>query len=182
MKNALILHGTGATPASNWFIWLKNSLEEQGYQVWLPQLPNSDHPEIKKYVKYLTKGNFEYNDQTVLIGHSSDAVASLGLLENLQTKPRATYLVSAFEDNLGWDALDGLFTKPLNFPKIKQKSRKFVFIHSDNDPYCPLVHAKRLSNMMSGELLILKNQGHFNTENSPKYKKFPKLLELIKYQ
>ena len=53
MKNALILHGTDASPAHNWFLWLKNELEAMGYEVWLPQLPHSDKPSSKTYNKFL---------------------------------------------------------------------------------------------------------------------------------
>ena len=53
MKQALILHGTDATPASNWFTWLKKQLEQDDYTVWLPQPPNSDKPNTKTYNQFL---------------------------------------------------------------------------------------------------------------------------------
>lgn len=183
MKQALILHGTDATPANNWFTWLKEQLEQGSYKVWLPQLPNSDKPNTETYNKFLLSNpDFEFDEETIIVGHSSGAVEALSLLQHLpdNAKIKAAFLVSAFRDDLGWDALTGLFTEPFDFEKIKTKAEKFVFLHSDNDPYVPLGHAHYLAERVGGELIVKPGQGHFNTELSEKYKSFPELLELIR--
>lgn len=183
MKQALILHGTDATPEDNWFSWLKEQLEQSGYKVWLPQLAASDRPNAKIYNQFLLSNQtFEFNEETIIIGHSSGAVEILHLLQNLPAdkKIKAAFLVSAFKDDLGWDALTGLFDEPFDFAKIKSMSDKFVFIHSDNDPYVPFEHAEYLTKQVGGELILKPGQGHFNTELSDKYKQFSELLELIK--
>lgn len=183
MKQALILHGTDATPQSNWFTWLKGKLEKDGYKVWLPQLPNSDTPNTKVYTDFLlSEPDFTFDDETIIIGHSSGAVEVLHLLQKLSddTKIKAAFLVSAFKDDLGWDALGGLFDEPFDFASIKTKAGKFTFLHSDNDPYCPIEHAQYLSGQVGGELIIKSGQGHFNTELGEQYKVFPELLEIIR--
>lgn len=64
----------------------------------------------------------------------------MSLLQHLpeDKKVKAVFLVSAFRDDLGWDALTDLFTEPFDFEIIRTKADKFVFLHSDNDPYCLL--------------------------------------------
>ncbi|NCU30055.1 hypothetical protein EOM60_05665 [Candidatus Saccharibacteria bacterium] len=183
MKQALILHGTDATPQSNWFTWLKDELEEEGYKVWLPQLPNSTAPNARIYTSFLlANSDFVFDDETIIVGHSSGAVEALHLLENLpeNAKVKAAFLVSAFKDDLGWDALGGLFDEPFDFASIKTKADKFTFLHSDNDPYCPIEHAQYLSEQVGSELIIKSGQGHFNTELGEQYKVFPELLEIIR--
>jgi predicted alpha/beta hydrolase family esterase len=181
MKNAIILHGTDNTPEGNWFRWLEKELKSRGYEVWLPQLLDADLPDAKKYNQFLLNHGFDFNHGTILIGHSSGAVAILNLLQELpeNVKIKAAFLVGAFKGPLGKESRSALFPKPFDFAKIMPRCGKFVFIHSDNDPYCPLEDAEFLSEKLGGELIVQKGQGHFNLEAGPQYKKFPFLLEII---
>lgn len=182
MANLLILHGTDGSPESNWFMWLKGVLVGQGHNVWLPQLPNSDKPNTKTYNDFLLSNHgFTYDADTVIIGHSSGAVEALSLIQHLpeDTKIKAAILVSAFKDSLNWDALDGLFVEAFAFDAMKQHCSKFTFIHSDNDPYCPIEHAEYLAKQTGGELIVIEGQGHFNTELGPQYSQFPRILDMI---
>ncbi|HSX02124.1 MAG TPA: alpha/beta hydrolase [Candidatus Saccharimonadia bacterium] len=191
MKTALILHGTDGTPQSNWFPWLKAELEKDGYLVWAAALPNAHKPNMELYVKTLLSTKYDlgscpmgwdYNKDTLIVGHSSGAVAILGLLQALpkDITVGTCVLVGSFKDDLGWDSLSELFEKPFDFELIKTKAKKFIFVHSDNDPYCPLEHAEYLSKQVGGELIVLPGQGHFSAELNPEYKEFPRLLEIIK--
>ncbi len=183
MKNILILHGTENDSRGNWFPWLKDKLEKGGWRVWVPDLPDADRPNVKKYNEYIfCNKNWKFGEKSVLIGHSSGAVAILGLLQEMPDKVRVDtcILVGAFKNSLNWSALDGLFEKPFDFERIKSKAKKFIFVHSDNDPHCPLEHAKYLSRKVSGELIVKKGQGHFNLESNPRYKRFPLVLEMVK--
>jgi len=182
MKNALILHGTENTPEDNWFPWLKMKLKSAGYQVWVPALPQADKPNIRRYNQFLFESDWQFNRQSIIVGHSSGAVAILGLLQALpeDTQVKAVYLVGSFKDDLGWEALSELFLDPFDFNKIKQQARKFVFIHSDNDPYCPLEHAQYLHHKLGGDLVVLSDQKHFSTSTyGKKYRQFDFLGHLI---
>ncbi len=183
MKNALILHGTNGSSQENWFPWLKQQLEEAGYTVWVPDLPGADAPNLKTYNKFIfTDHDFKITPETILIGHSSGAMAILGLLEalpeNFQVK--ASYLVGAFKNDLGWEALKAIFAKPFDFEKIKHKSKAFYFIHSDNDPYCPLDHAEFLNEQLGGKLIVMPGQKHFSVGTyGEEYREFPELAKWI---
>lgn len=184
MRNALILHGTHGNSSSHWFPWLKSELEKMGYRVWVPDLPHAERPNVKRYTEFINSGKeFEFNEETIIIGHSSGAVAILGILQNLTkgVKVNSVHLVGSFKDNLGRDELSELFDNPFDFEIIKTKSGKFIFFHSDDDPYCPLEQAKFLVEKTNGELVFLPGQKHFNIGTAgEKYKQFPELLEKIK--
>jgi predicted alpha/beta hydrolase family esterase len=184
MKNALILHGTDATSKDNWFPWLKSELEKDGWKVWVPNLPKANQPNIERYNKYLfSQKEFTLiNDETVMIGHSSGAVAILGLLQSLPDDLiiKRIVLVGAFKNDLGWNSLSELFEKPLDFAKIKKHVKEITLIHSNNDPYIPVEQAEYLAEKLDGELIILEGQKHFSEVMDPKYNKFPFLVELLK--
>lgn len=182
MKRFLILHGADGSPQSNWYMWLKGVLIGKGYEVWLPQLPDSHQPNTEKYNEFLLSNkNFIFDEDTILIGHSAGAVEILSLLENLQKDScvGGAILVSVLKDSLGIKSLEGLFLKPFDFETIQSRCPEFIFVHSDNDPYCPLEHAEYFCEKTDGELVVYENQGHFNTEPGPKYKRFPEILEII---
>lgn len=183
MKKALLLHGTDGDSQDNWIPWLKTQLESNGYEVWSPDLPESNAPNTERYNKYiLDNKQFQLDQDTIVIGHSSGAVAILGLLEALpeNTSVHACYLVGSFKNDLGWDSLKQLFTKPLDFDRIKSKSRLWYFLHSDNDPYCPLDHARYLHEQIGGDLIVLPGQKHFNVSTyGEEYRQFPYLYHLI---
>lgn len=179
MKNALILHGTDNTPAGNWFTWLGGELQKQGYMVCVPQLPQSAKPNVHRYNHHLLhETGFDFNSESILIGHSSGAVAILCLLQALpdDVQVDACYLVGAFTEELPSE----LFLNPLNYELIKQKAKKIVLIHSDNDPYCPLHFAETLRDRLDAELIVKKGQAHFSLGTfGESYRQFPFLLNLI---
>ena len=191
MKTALILHGTDANSTNHWFPWLSKRLYTLGYEVWVPDLPQADHPNIQRYNEHLLTGyirtghsatGLDYNKDTIIIGHSSGAVEILGLLNDPKFPKltvKACFLIGAFKGDLGWESLKGM-NADFNYELIKSKSSKFIFIHSDNDPYCPIEDARDLCKQVNGKFIEIPGQGHFNTGSDPKYTEFPKLLEIIK--
>ena len=201
MKKALILHGTDGNSQENWFPWLAGKLTAEGWQVWVPDLPGATRPNGGVYTTYLLeeaeRGNFVFDEETVLIGHSSGAVEVLHLLNNLPTSElvgatdeekvtdklpvAAAYLVGVFADDLGWTALSDLFaTAPIwDFEKIRRNCLDFKVIHSDNDPHVPLVQAKNVARELGVGMTLISGQGHFSVSGDPKFKEFPALLEMI---
>lgn len=188
MKNALILHGAGNNSQGNWFPWLKIELEKIGYKVWSPDLPNSDHPLLRDWSETIfSNKDWEFNNESVLIGHSSGATFILRILEQLphNTKINKAVLVAPFA-KIGtlpqfFQYKEDLLKTPFDWEKIKNSCRQFYFIGSDNDPYqCGQDQSKILYDNLGGELIAKPKQGHFNLEKSPDYKKFPLLLDLLK--
>lgn len=182
MKNALILHGTGNTHNGNWFPWLTEKLENEGYKVWCPDLPDSEHANVKRYNKFIFENkDWSFNEESIIVGHSSGSVAILGLLQKLpdNIKINKCYLIASFMNDFGNPDFSGLFEEPFDFEKIKTKVNQIYIIHSDNDPYCPLSHAEYFRDKLNAELIVKEGQKHFNLEMGEQYKQFPFLLDLI---
>ncbi len=179
MKNASIFHGTGESPNHFWFPWTKAELIKKGYKVWLPQLPGTDHPEIKKWLPFALK-NGTFDSDTVLIGHSVGAPLILSILENIKTPIKQAILIAAFFEPLKGFKPDAMHKKTYDWEKIKKNCQDITIINSNNDPWgCDDKAGKKLANNL-GAKLIVKHDGHFGSEtyNQP-YKQFPLLLELV---
>lgn len=184
MKQAVILHGTGGTPQSNWFRWLEAELKNYGYTVWLPTLPHTDHPSLRDNADFVNaQAPFAIDAQTLVVGHSSGAILALILAQGFPAIG-AIVAVSAFRDApspaTAWEANSRLFDVAFDFDAIKAHADKRLFVHSDNDPYVPLEQAHYLAEHAQAELVVLPGQGHFNVEQSERYREFPKLMELLK--
>lgn len=181
MKNALILHGTDGKSTHQWFQWLKGELEGKGYKVWVPDLPEAHLPDIDRYNDFIFSSDWEFNSESIIVGHSSGAVAILGLLDALPPDVviDTAILVGAFRNHLEREELKGM-DKPFDFANIKSHAKRIIFIHSDNDRYCPLEHAEYLAKELDAELIVKEGQDHFSTGTSgEQYRQFPLLLELL---
>lgn len=185
MKNALILHGADNNSSGNWFPWLKSELENKGWKVWSPDLPNAGTPILKDWLDAIFSNiDWEFNKKSVIVGHSSGAVLILKILEELPEGKiiDKAILVAGFSDkgnrpDLYKYKLDFLKT-PFDWDKIKSSCKNFYFIASDNDPYdCGLRHGKVMHAKLGGKLIIKKGQEHFNLEKGEQYKQFPELLK-----
>ncbi len=177
---AVILHGTSANHLANWFPWLQSELMRLGIDVWVPDLPGADKPELNSYTNFLLGQEHNFQDN-LLIGHSSGAVAILALLESLpeNTNVDTIILVGVFKGSLGWESLSNLEVSH-DYKKIRSKAKRIFVIHSDNDPYCPLDGAEWIAEQLQADFILIPGQGHFNEGFDPKFKKFPDLLEIIK--
>ncbi|MDB5260267.1 MAG: putative Alpha/beta fold family hydrolase [Candidatus Nomurabacteria bacterium] len=179
MKNAIILHGTGTLNTEFWFPYIKEKLEEKGYEVWLPQLPNEDIPNLEEWLPFVLNDG-KFNEETILIGHSAGSQLILSILEKLNIKIHKAILVSGYAQSLRESASSE--NKPeLNWNKIKEHAEEFIFINSDNDPWgCDDTQGKIMQEKLGGELILPKGEGHMGstTYNQP-YKEFPLLAELL---
>ena len=82
-KRVYIVHGWGGYPEEGWFPWLKKELESHGYVVVVPQLPDSDHPHIEKWMPALAEAVGAPNEHTFFVGHSMGCQAIARYLETL---------------------------------------------------------------------------------------------------
>lgn len=187
MKNALILHGADSNPQNNWFPWLQEKLEIKGYKVWVPELPHSATPQEAEWLETIfAYHEWEFNSESIIIGHSAGATLAARILEHLPLgiKINTTIMVAPFA-NRGtrpeyFPYKDGMLEKPFHWGKIKSSCKQFYFIASNNDPYqCGTDQSTIFHKALGGEMIIKPGQGHFNLEASPAYSEFPFLLSII---
>jgi predicted alpha/beta hydrolase family esterase len=183
----VILHGTDASHSDNWFPWLESELKKLGHEVWVPDLPGAERPNMKCYTEFLLGSDWDFSDN-VIIGHSSGSVAILGLLTALpeHTKINTGVLVGTFTERLSedpsWEMLKELFDEPFDYEKVKARAKQFIVIHSDDDPYCPLDGAKVVADGLNASMKIFHGMGHFSKKLDTRFEKFPELLEILEQE
>lgn len=95
MKNIFIIHGTEGHPKENWFPWLKQELEEKGYNVLVPQFPSPPivPAKIAEWFDVLKDYEQYINEDTIIIGHSLGGIFTLRMLEKLDHTVKAAIFV-----------------------------------------------------------------------------------------
>lgn len=176
MKRAVILHGTDGKPEHNWFPWLKAKLEADGYEVWVPTLPNNHTPNRQVYNDFLFGESWDFADN-IVIGHSSGAVSVLNLLMDERCPHiKVGVLVGAWarmeDTDLDYEQFKDLFPSGgFDFDAIKSKASTLLYLHGNDDPYCPLDQAQWLAEQTASDIIVIPNGHHLG-------KKFPELPQL----
>lgn len=173
-------HCAGGTPNHFWFPFVTSELQRIGYTVSVPQLPDADHPDIKKWLPYaLEEGTF--TTETVLIGHSAGCPLILSILETIEVKIRQALLVAGFIEEVDKDEPEPILQASYDWKKIKSHVGDIVFINSDNDPWgCDDTAGRKMFDQLGGTLIIRHGEGHMGSEtlNQP-YKEFPLIVKLV---
>ncbi|GAF38442.1 alpha/beta superfamily hydrolase [Agrilactobacillus composti DSM 18527 = JCM 14202] len=109
--------------------------------------------------------NLTINENTILIGHSAGTNIILALLEQLKSPVRAVYLVAGYSQPNGMEHTTLKAT--YDWATIKTNSKDFYMLNSFNDPFnCDENQGRILFDHLGGTL-ILRNDGHFTSEQLP---------------
>ena len=180
-KRVYLIHGWNGSPDGGWKPWLKQELEKQGFEVTIPTMPNSAHPQMDEWLDNLNKTVGQVDDQCYFVGHSLGCITILRYLERLrEEKIGGVILVAGFTSNLGVKELENFFPDlgHIDWNKIKSHCDKFVAIHSDNDPYVSTHYGEDIFQKHLGAQYILEhNKKHFSGNDG--INELPTLLEVL---
>ena len=171
MKRVYIIHGWDGYPEEGWFPWLKKELENKGFEVHVPAMPDPAEPKIETWIPFLSELVGKVDENTFFVGHSIGCQAILRLLETLSkdTKIGGAVFVA------GWYNLRNLETEEeervagpwVNTPRDDKKIRKIingkaVAIFSDNDPWVIPENQNSWKEKVGAKIIVEHNKGHFS--------------------
>lgn len=190
VKRVIVVHGWDGHPESAWFPWIKTKLEQNGFEVTVPQLPEPEKPRIQNWIPALSKAIKNPDEQTYLVGHSMGCQTIARYLETLpeNIKIGGVIFVAGFfkrltglEDDFDVQETDKHWlTVPIDLESVRNHMLKSIAIFSNNDPYVPLDNQNDFRDKLGSEIVIVKEMQHMGDS----YKKMPivleKLLEIAK--
>ncbi len=189
MKKIFIIHGFGGIPNAGWIPWLMKELAKKGIYACALPMPDSQKPVVSRWTEEISHAiNNSLEDEIFLVGHSLGATAVLKYLEKIETNKKISgvLLISGLmspldPENLksGYRAIDSFVVPEINFEKIKNKSNKFVVLHSMDDPAVPFFHAEKISDALNCKLVKVEQGGHFYILSQPICYELPRALEII---
>jgi hypothetical protein len=101
------------------------------------------------------------------VGHSLGCITLLRYLETLKEHQQigGCVLIAGFISNLGYTELESFFKTPIAWENINKHCRKFVAIHSDDDPYVSLHYGHMFQEKLNAKLIIEHGKKHFSGED-----------------
>ncbi|MBI3341856.1 leucine--tRNA ligase [Candidatus Curtissbacteria bacterium] len=180
-QNFVLLHGFTGRPDKNFFPWLKEALETKGYRVQVPALPDPDDADPMEQIKYVLE-NCDFDQNTVLLGHSLGAVVAMKVTEALKTKIAGLVLVAPFIEPKFRDhprPFEKKFNWEFDFKKIKSNISSAITVGDIDDSAVAPAHVKKAAEVLGAELVMVKpNIDHFTGHQEPEVLK--QLLSLNK--
>lgn len=174
----IFIHGNGnSTPNDNWFPYVKSELEELGLTVIARQFPDADLAREKYWIPFL-KNELKADHNTILIGHSSGAVAAMRFAE--KNVILGSILVGAMHTDLGYEKekISGYYERLWDWQAMKSNQQWIIQFASSDDPWIPIEEPRLIQRQLNTEYYEFTNQGHFGGD----YHKptFPEIVSILK--
>jgi hypothetical protein len=175
----LILHGIGGHAGRHWMQWLHDQLEKRGFEVLMPELPDSDKPDNVKWRQTISKLiNSHDADKLIIVGHSMGVPAALEIIQDLAEPIAGLVSVAGFYRDYDSELNTKFMSKCLiDIKKARGKISQSFVIYADNDPYVPQGVLQELADGLVVEAIKIHRGGHLNTDAG--YTEFPLLVQLI---
>ena len=181
MPRAFIIHGYGGVPTDGWQPWLKRELENRGYEVFVPAMPDTQHPRVGPWVKMLSETVGEPRQDDLFVGHSLGCITIVRYLQTLRPGERVTraIFVAGFYEELGpeYDELKSFLDDPVDWGAVKAACASFVVIHSEDDDAVPSARALALAEKLGVQVDMRQGYGHFS--GSEGHRELPLILEKL---
>ncbi len=173
MKRVIIIHCWGGNHDVNWYPWVKEQLEGKGYEVHVPDMPDTNNPNIERWIGELGKVVGTPDKNTFLIGHSIGCQTIVRYLEKINTKIGGAIFVAGWfylenlEDEESKKISEPWIKTPINFKKIKKNIQKSILIISDNDPFGAFDKNKKEFSKFCDTIYTLSNAEHITYSVQP---------------
>lgn len=173
----ILIHGNGnSTPHDNWLPYVKKELEKKGITVIARQFPDVPLARKKYWLPFL-QHELKADENTIIIGHSSGAVAAMRFAE--KNKLLGSVLVGTMHTDLGIESekLSGYYDHPWDWQAIKNNQQWIIQFASSDDPWIPIEEPRYINQQLHSDYYEFTDQGHFGGDY---YKaEFPELVKAV---
>jgi len=170
----ILIHGNGgATAADGWLPFVERDLALLGLEVVNCTFPDNVRARASVWLRFLE--TLGADDNTVLIGHSSGAVAAMRYAETHRLL--GSVLVGVCHTDLGdaGERASGYYRDPWRWSDIRRHQQWIGIFHSADDPLIPVAEARFVASQLGCSYFEHSDRGHF-VERAP----FPELVQFVR--
>lgn len=176
-SNYLLVHGSFGSPFSNWIPYLRNEIENKGFDVYTPDFPTGveyqNYENWSRLLKTYVEANI-LNENTI-----APIFICKFLIEN-KIKVKRLVFVCGFNNYLGINEDYDTVNESMyfdNLADIKKYCDDIICFYSDNDPYVKYEAEKEFADTITENQIMISGGGHLNSESG--YTEFQDLLKFI---
>jgi hypothetical protein len=187
VRKILVLHWWEADSKSNWFPWLKTTLEKEKIEVIIPNLPEAHAPILNDWLNTAKTKAWKLSIWDTIIWHSMWAKALMHFIQNNNISWINCILVwptyETIEDEVDLEdpieikkKLRDFHETKLDFQKINSLNNQYIVYLSYNDPFINPNSAKKYYSQLNNiKFIDFHNAWHFCTRDW-----FEQLPEILK--
>jgi predicted alpha/beta hydrolase family esterase len=169
-----LIHGNGGSTADDtWFPWLERELRALGLHVINRTFPDNVRARASIWLPFLDE--LGADEHTILIGHSSGAVAAMRYAETHRL--RGSILVGVCHTDLGdpGEVASGYYSAPWQWDKIREHQQWIAIYQSTDDPLIPVAEARHVAAQLKCSYFEFNDRGHFIDQ-----REIPEVLAFLK--
>lgn len=173
--NFILIHGNGGSNSNDvWLPYVERELGALGYQVTNRTFPDNIKARASYWLPFIKELGADTN--TVIIGHSSGAVAAMRYAEHNELL--GSVLVGACHTDLGEpsERVSGYYDTPWDWTAIKLHQKFILQYASPDDPFIPIAEARFIQKKLGSKYHEFAKRGHFQDNE------LPELIEALRKQ
>ena len=174
LPRIIFLHGnSGEGVGHYWFPCARRAFEKMGFTVVARDFPDATLARKSIWLPFL-EHECGADENSVLIGHSSGAIAAMRFAET--HKIFGSVLVGAYHSDLGLESerVSGYFDTPWEWGAIKANQHWIIQFASSDDPFFGIEEPRLVHEKLATGYREFTNRGHFFE------KEFPELVEAVR--
>ena len=171
---AIFIHGNGgSTAGDHWLPWLERELAALDIDVVNETFPDNFKARASIWLAHLE--SLGADEHTILIGHSSGALAAMRYAETHSLL--GSVLVGVCHTDLGdsFEAASGYYSTAWQWEKIRGHQHWIAIYNSTDDPHIPIAEARFVAAQLRCSYFEFTDRGHFVDR-----REFPEVAEFVR--
>ena len=171
---AILIHGNGGCTAGDiWLPWLERELRGLGLDVINHTFPDNVKARASHWLPHLEM--LDADEHTILIGHSSGAVAAMRYAETHRLA--GSILVGVCYTDLGdaFERASGYYADPWQWQCIRENQQWIAIYSSSDDPHIPIAEPRFVAAQLRCSYFEFTDRGHFIDQSQ-----FPEIVDYVR--
>ena len=171
---AILIHGNGGCEAGDiWLPWVEHELSALGLDVINETFPDNVKARASIWLPHLE--TLGADERTVLIGHSSGAVAAMRYAETHRLA--GSILVGVCHTHLGdeFEKVSGYYDTPWQWQQIRESQPWVAIFSSSDDPHIPIAEPRFIAAQLRCSHYEFSDRGHFVEQ-----RQFPEVVNVVR--